>query len=866
MSADIGLPRDPSIPPSGPDDIFWSDLGRATDRERQSRGRHAARFTPVNSATEPFTAVGAVGYQDAHAPMAPVRRFPTVSVVIPCRDNEKTIRATVESVLRQDYRALHQIILVGSPIDTTWKGLEDIHDRRFLIYEVVAPSGTLDLDFKRDFGIRESSSEIVSLVDSGMVLPYDWLSRAVTAVCGSGARGVVGVKPSNSGDLLDRFIDRRGLGAKTSGVSAIGRQDVVRVNAFDPGEPTGIERRALADARPPGIRPRSAPSYGMDLSTAAASNKPSDVSAFEVHERTPRTHRDPRHILGVPVQPGRPVHLAQTRPGADRTHRRDAREPGRVTAVSTPPHAPADPGRYAMPPSDAEKYQYLLGGQKRWLLVVQYVAFLAVAVSFAGFATSSYWTFIFSIPLMLFAVEQTLALYTSTRRRRIDLASHQRTVQNWTPHRYPSVDVFVPTAGEELDLLDNTMRHLNLLEWPGELRVSILDDSGRASVRHLAADHGFSYLARPGSEYKKAGNLRYGEERTNGEIIAIFDADFVPRPDFLLELVPYMDDPNVGVVQSPQFFDTAKRMNWIQRCSGATQELFYRFIQPSRDALGAAVCVGTSALYRRAALDAIGGFPKIGHSEDIYTGLWMHDAGYSTRYVPVVVSKGVTPNNLDNFVAQQYRWCEGSITMLATEHFHTTPNLPLKARLCYWSGFLYYVSTALSSLIIPLPAIIMTWFFPQWVRPWNTIWLAGTLALWLVIYPLVMHGRWRIEVLRIQTVYGFAHVFNIIHLIRGRVVEWHPTGARAPAPIAIKVKRFYTAYLGLALIVIVVGLTLRAAEDGLTLFAGMLIFTAVNLYVAGPLVVSGIEDELRYRRQARIAEPVLTEMPMKVAA
>ena len=522
--------------------------------------------------------------------------------------------------------------------------------------------------------------------------------------------------------------------------------------------------------------------------------------------------------------------------------------------MSTPLRADVDPSRYAISPSDAEKYQYLRGGQKRWLLVVQYVAFLAVVISFAGFTLSSYLTFVFSIPLVIFAVEQTLALYTSTRRRRVDLVSHRYTVENWTPRQYPSVDVFVPTAGEELDLLENTMRHLNLLEWPGELRVSILDDSGRAHVRHLAANYGFSYLARPGSEYKKAGNLRYGAEHTHGEIVAIFDADFVPRPDFLLELVPYMEDPSVGIVQSPQFFDTTKPMNWIQRCAGSTQELFYRFIQPSRDALGAAVCVGTSALYRRTALDAIGGFPEIGQSEDIYTGLWMHDVGYSTRYVPVTVSKGVTPSNVDNFIAQQYRWCEGSMTMLATRLFHATPNLPLGARLCYWSGFLYYVSTALSSLIIPLPAIIMAWFFPEWVRPWNTIWLAGTLALWLVVYPLVMRGRWRIEVLRIQTVYGFAHLFNIVDLIKGQVVEWHPTGSKAPAPIAVKVKRFYTVYLGLALIVVAVGLTLRTAEDGFTLFAGMLVFFMFNLYVVGPLVVSGIGDELKSRRQAPVAE------------
>jgi cellulose synthase (UDP-forming) len=516
----------------------------------------------------------------------------------------------------------------------------------------------------------------------------------------------------------------------------------------------------------------------------------------------------------------------------------------------SPRHVKAASARYATPPSDPEKYLYLKGGQQRWFTVSQFAAFAGVAISFAGFATSSYYTFIFAVPFLLFAAEQSLALYTSTRRRRVTLASHQRTVANWAPRHYPSVDVFIPTAGEDLDVLSNTMQYMSRLEWPGTLRIAVLDDSGRAAVRDLAGDHGFSYLSRPDRGYmKKAGNLRYGEQNTSGDFIVIFDADFVPRPDFLLELVPYTDDPAVGIVQSPQFFDTARQMNWVQRCAGSTQELFYRFIQPSRDALGAAVCVGTSALYRRAALRAIGGFPLIAQSEDIYTGLYMAQAGYSLRYVPVVVSKGITPSNLDNFIAQQYRWCEGSMTMLATREFHTTPHLGLGARLSFWSGFLYYITTALSALIIPLPTIVMTWFYPEWVREWNTVWLAGALAEWMIGYPLVMRGRWRIEVLRLQTVYGFAHLFNIAHLIQRRVVEWHPTGSSAPAPIAIKVKRFYTAYLGLALTAGALGMALRVAEYGPRLFAGMLVFFTLNLYVAGPLVVSGVRDVSAYLRR-----------------
>jgi cellulose synthase (UDP-forming) len=521
--------------------------------------------------------------------------------------------------------------------------------------------------------------------------------------------------------------------------------------------------------------------------------------------------------------------------------------------------------RYSTPPSDAEKYWYVKGGQQRWFVVAQYLTFLGVAISFGGFAFSSYETFIFSVPLALYTVEQTMSLYTSTRRRRVDLASHLHTVETWSPSSFPSVDVFIPTAGEELDLLDNTLRHMSRLEWPGELRVCILDDSGRSSVRDLAERYRFTYLARAGSEFKKAGNLRFGAEHTDGDIIAIFDADFVPRPEFLLELVPYLDDPSVGIVQSPQFFDTARGMNWIQRSAGSTQELFYRFIQPSRDALGAAVCVGTSALYRRAALDAIGGFPMIDHSEDIYSGLYMADAGYGIRYVPVTLSKGIAPDNLDNFIAQQYRWCQGSLTMLATRHFHTTPHLTLGARLSFWSGVLYYVSTALSALIIPLPAIIMTWVFPEWVHSWNTIWLIGALASWLIGYPLVMRSRWRVEVLRIQTVYGFAHLFNIGHVIASKVAEWHPTGSKAPAPIALKVKRFYTVYLGLALTAGGVGLMLRITEDGLAAFAGMLIFFLLNLYVVFPLVISGVSDEVRRRQSSRFAKTA-TEAAKTVTA
>ena len=616
--------------------------------------------------------------------------------------------------------------------------------------------------------------------------------------------------------------------------------------------PISWEKARISESQAESTRPYTEPDTSAQL---VALGRLQAVAKMQRGERTVSP-------IGLPTSD---VGASASRPDAiDNVF--DPRRPVRdgMAPPAVRPGANATANRQATPPTDEEKYSYVRGGQKRWFIAAQYIAFISVIISFAGFALSSDLTLIFVIPLAIYVIEQTLSFYTSTRPRRIDLLSHRHFMQNWSPRLYASVDIFVPTAGEDLDLLDNTMWYMTCLEWPGELRVFILDDSGRAAVRRLAERYGFHYLARPGSEYKKAGNLRYGAERSNGDIIAIFDADFVPRHDFLVELVPYMDDPSVGIVQSPQFFDTDKQINWIQRCAGATQELFYRFLQPSRDALGAAVCVGTSALYRRVALDAIGGFPQIGQSEDIYTGLYMSDAGYSIRYVPIVLSKGLTPDNLDNFIAQQYRWCDGSMTMVAARRFHTTPYLPLRGRLCFWSGILYYISTAISSLIIPLPTILMTWLYPDWVRSWNTIWLAGALASWLIGYPLIMRGRWRMEVLRLQTVYGFAHLFNIVHIIQSQVVEWHPTGSKAPAPIASRVKRFYTVYLGLTLTLGAIGLALRITEDGLA-FAGMLLFFLINLYVAGPLVISGVADQLLARRRARFVEPTADPSTMVAA-
>jgi putative flippase GtrA/GT2 family glycosyltransferase len=157
----------------------------------------------------------------APAVPAQLRRHPkpSVSVVIPCRDNERTIGAAVQSLLHQDYPRLREITLIGSPEDPTWTGLAGITDPRVSTWELEAPPGVRDANFKRDVAVRMTSGDLVALVDSDIVLPPDWLSRAVAALDDSGASCVAGGMRSVHDSFWGRYTDSTWIGAKTPRVA-----------------------------------------------------------------------------------------------------------------------------------------------------------------------------------------------------------------------------------------------------------------------------------------------------------------------------------------------------------------------------------------------------------------------------------------------------------------------------------------------------------------------------------------------------------------------------------------------------------------------------------------------------------------------
>lgn len=501
------------------------------------------------------------------------------------------------------------------------------------------------------------------------------------------------------------------------------------------------------------------------------------------------------------------------------------------------PVQPAVPLGLPVPPSDDDKHLYF-GAQHRWVLAVQSLAFLGVAFSLVRFALHVPGALLFIAFVTLYGIGLCISLRSSTRRRRLTLPEHRALVDGYAPEQHPSVDVLLPSAGEPLELLSNTYRYVAALAWPGELTVLVLDDSARPEVRELAERHGFTYLTRPDRGHlKKAGNLAYGSAHSSGELIVVFDADFVPRPDFVTELAPYFTDEAVGIVQSPQYFDVDRRQNWLQRTAGATQEVFYRWVQPARDAADAAICVGTNAVYRRSALDAVGGFAQIEHSEDVHTGVKLLRAGYRTRYVPVLLARGLCPDEFAGFVNQQYRWCTGSMSLLRGWSI-VGAQLNWNQRLCFWSGFLYYIGTAVAIFVSPLPTLIMMWHLPHEVRPSNYVPLVGGVLVWFLLLPMMSRARWRVEVIRVQMLYSFAHAVAVADTLKGITAAWVPTGAsRKPSPLVGRVRRLLLTWVLLVQTAQWLGVARGLADHGLDAYWTTVLFCGLQAYIAWPLVV-----------------------------
>jgi hypothetical protein len=264
--------------------------------------------------------------------------------------------------------------------------------------------------------------------------------------------------------------------------------------------------------------------------------------------------------------------------------------------------------------------------------------------------------------------------------------------------------------------------------------------------------------------------------------------------------------------------------------------VFYRTVQVARNRLGAAVCCGTSAVYRRTALEPQGGPTLIPYAEDVHTGLDVRRAGWSMTYVPILLSTGICPDRLDAFVRQQYRWCSGNVGIVFSERLWSVP-MSIPARLTYVSGFLYYVYTALLVFLGPSIPIVMLAFLPDQIRLRNFIVLLPAMLTGFVLYPLWHLSRYGPAIWPLGIARGWAHVLALWDGARGKSMSWHPT--RTPGSSLPRFRIGVTWWSG-GMALLWLGLALwRTVTSGSPQFAVLLFFGAVNLAMVSRVIFPG---------------------------
>ena len=178
-------------------------------------------------------------------------------------------------------------------------------------------------------------------------------------------------------------------------------------------------------------------------------------------------------------------------------------------------------------------------------------------------------------------------------------------------------------------------------------------------------------MHRPERRHAKAGNLNAGLSQCHGELVAVFDADFIPQQRFLEQSIGFLLDPDVALLQTPQSFinaDPVMRNLRMESWLLPDEESFYRWIEPVRDGWGAVVCAGTAFVVRRRALDGIGGFVEGALSEDYVTGIALRAQGWKLLYLQQKLSAGLAAESMEDFVQQRQRWANGTLQSLRLAH------------------------------------------------------------------------------------------------------------------------------------------------------------------------------------------------------
>jgi cellulose synthase/poly-beta-1,6-N-acetylglucosamine synthase-like glycosyltransferase len=251
------------------------------------------------------------------------------------------------------------------------------------------------------------------------------------------------------------------------------------------------------------------------------------------------------------------------------------------------------------------------------------------------------------------------------------LTAHRHPLPQKVPlcKNQPFVTVQLPIFNE-LYVCERLLAAVCRLDYPRELlEIQVLDDSTDETSEILKAaittwqQQGttIAYLHRQDRCGYKAGALAAGTAVARGEFIAIFDADFLPEPNWLVHTLAHFGDPKVGIVQT-RWGHTNRKYSLLTRLQALGIDGHFAVEQQARSANGYLLNFnGTAGIWRRQAIDDGGGWQADTLAEDMDLSYRAQFAGWQALYENSIVAPAELPVSIVAFKLQQFRWAKGSI-------------------------------------------------------------------------------------------------------------------------------------------------------------------------------------------------------------
>ena len=260
---------------------------------------------------------------------------------------------------------------------------------------------------------------------------------------------------------------------------------------------------------------------------------------------------------------------------------------------------------------------------------------------------------------------------------------------------WPSVDIFIPSYNEPLEVVRQTVFSAMSQDWPADrLHVYVLDDGRRTEFREFCEELGVGYLIRDNNHHAKAGNINAALQVTHSEYIAIFDCDHIPTRSFLQVCMGwFFKDTNLVMLQTPHVFFSPdpfeRNLDTFHRMPNEG-ELFYGIVQDGNDLWNASFFCGSCAIIRRKELLEVGGIAVETVTEDAHTALKLSRLGYNTAYLEVPQAAGLATESLSGHVGQRIRWARGMAQIARTDNPLFGKGLHFGQRLCYLNAMLHF--------------------------------------------------------------------------------------------------------------------------------------------------------------------------------